>query len=150
MKTTRTSHEDPLVVVTLLVFLQGAVVVALAAEAIGTTFLFGGAQILSAGLTVLATVATVILGSRLKTRRRSTRKWIMWFQVAWLTFAALDIALALFLAGRVLTPVGMLVRVVLPGSILWLLRHPAIRREFLSKFERVEISEDWILEEMLV
>ncbi|MCL1595286.1 MAG: hypothetical protein M3132_13130 [Actinomycetia bacterium] len=157
----RPGIDGPVAVTWLLLFVQGAIAVALSAEALGATIIFGGLPLLGALLSVAATTFTLVLVARIPKRRPSTRKWIMRLQVGWITMGLLDLALALGLAGRGLTPVGFLVRIVLPVSIFWLLRRPAARSEFGvtkktrkkngTKDEVVGINDgqhDWELEEM--
>jgi hypothetical protein len=124
------THDGPVEVAALLLFVQGAIAVALAFEAVGAAIIFGGASGISALLTVVGAVATLVLVARLRKRRASTRRWVMALQVGWVVLATVDLGLALALAGRGLTPTGFLVRMVLPGAIFWLLRRPAARAEF--------------------
>ncbi len=160
----RAQLDGPVAVTWLLLFVQGAIAVALSAEALGATIIFGGLPLLGALITVTATTFTLVLVARLAKRRPSTRKWIMRLQVGWITMALLDLAVAVGLAGRGLTPVGFLVRIVLPVTIFWLLRRPEARAEFgvpekskrssrrgRTKEQVVEIEDDhqdWELEEM--
>jgi hypothetical protein len=142
------SGEGPVAVVALLLFVQGALTVTLAVEAVGEAILFGGASALSAALTVAGATFTLVLVARLPKRRRSTRRWIMVLQVGWVTLAAIDLVLAVALAGRGLTPSGFLLRFVLPGAILWLLRRPSARAEFEGRQSVDKAEEDWELEDV--
>ncbi len=128
-----TSHdplEGPVAVAGVLLFVQGAITVALAAEAVGAAVAFGGAPAPGAILTVVGAVTTLVLARRIRGRRRSTRRWILAIEVGWIALATVDLLLAVFLADRGLTPVGFMVRMALPGSIVWLLRRPAARAAF--------------------
>ncbi|GMQ84581.1 MAG: hypothetical protein BMS9Abin07_0145 [Acidimicrobiia bacterium] len=126
------TNDGPVEVAALLLFVQAAIAVALSAEAVGAAILFGGASAPSALLTVAGTVATFVLVSKLHKRRRRARRWVMAFQIGWIALALVDLALALALAGRGLTPVGFFTRMVLPSAIFWLLRRPESRAEFAT------------------
>ncbi len=142
------NHVDggPVAVAGLLLFVQGAIAVTLAAEAVGAAIVFGGVPVLGAMLTVTGATVTLYLVARLRSRRRSTRRWIMGLQVGWITLGVIDLLLALALAGRGLTPTGFLVRIVLPGSIFWLLCRPAARSEFGDPGQAAESDEQRELE----
>jgi len=150
MNHTISSDEGPVAVAALLLFVQGALTVALAAEAVGAAIIFGGAPALGAILTVAGATLTLALVARLPKRRQSTRRWIMGLQVGWIMFGVIDLLLALALAGRGLTPTGFLVRIVLPATIFWLLRRPAARAEFEDRGPVTETEESLELEEMWV
>ncbi|GMQ93333.1 MAG: hypothetical protein BMS9Abin12_0810 [Acidimicrobiia bacterium] len=140
--------DGPVAVAALLLFIQGAIAVALAVEAVGAAILFGGISALSAALTVAGAALTLALVARLPRRRRRTRRWIMALQTGWITLGIFDLALALALAGRGLTPIGFLIRIVLPGAIFWLLRRPSAREEFEGREPVDKAEESWELEEM--
>ena len=153
MNETNHSDEGPVAVASLLLFVQGAIAVALSAEAVGAAIIFGGVPVLGAILTVAGATLTLALVARLRKRRRSTRRWIMGLQIGWITLGVIDLLLALLLAGRGLTPAGVLVRMVLPATIFWLLRRPAARTEFedrgaVEETGETETAESWELEEM--
>ncbi len=141
-------EEGPVAVAGLLLFVQGAVAVALAVEAVGAALIFGGVPGFGAILSVAGATVTLVLVARLPKRRRSTRRWIMGFQVGWLTLALVDLLLAVTLASRGLTPTGFLVRMVLPALIFWLLHRPAARVEFRDNASGPEVDERFELEEM--
>ena len=126
----RTTLDGPVAVASLLLFVQGAVAVALSAEAVGAAVLFGGLPAFGAALTVGGAATTLVLVRRIEHRHRSTRRWIIALQAGWIALGAFDLVLALALAGRGLTPVGFTVRMALPVAIVWLLRRPAARAEF--------------------
>lgn len=147
MNNTTHVNEGPVAAVSVLLFVQGAIVVLLAVEAVVAAVMFGGLSALSAALTVAAAVVTLRLVANLPKRRRRTRRWIMRFQVGWIVFGLLDLALALGLAGRGLTPSGFLVRIALPTSIFWLLRRPSVRSEFEDRESTDETEPSWELEE---
>ena len=145
-----TNHVDggPVAVAGVLLFIQGAVAVTLAVEAVGAAIVFGGIPAFGAILTVAGATLTLTLVARLPGRRQSTRRWIMGLQVGWITLGVGDLLLALALAGRGLTPTGFLIRIVLPISIFWLLRRPVSRSEFESHETVTQVDESWELEEM--
>lgn len=57
-----------------LLFVQGAIAVALAAETVGAAIAFGGVPAFGAILTVIGATVTLSLVARLRSRRRSTRR----------------------------------------------------------------------------
>ncbi len=142
------THDGPVEVAALLLFVQGAIAVTFAVEAVGAAIVFGGAPAFSALLTVLGAVVTLVLVARLRQRRRSARRWAMALQVGWIVVAAIDLVLALVLAGRGLTPTGFVVRMLLPGAIFWLLRRPAARAEFGAGEAADPVDESWEIEEV--
>jgi len=149
MNENKHSDEGPLHVALVLLFVQGALAVTLAVEAVGSAVIFGGASAISALLTVAGAVVTLTLVSKLRRRRRFARRWVMSLQIGWVVFALVDLVLALALAGRGLTPAGFLVRIVLPAAIFWLLRRPAVRAAFRNKNRVVQAHEEnWELEEV--
>ncbi len=130
MDASHPSLDGPVAVASLLLFVQGAIAVALASEAVGAAIAFGGAPAPGAILTVAGAVATLVLAGRVRGHRRSTRRWILAFEIGWIVLAAVDLLLATFLADRGLTPVGFAVRMALPGAIIWSLRRPAAKVAF--------------------
>lgn len=148
MNDTNHREEGPVAVAALLLFVQGAVAVALAAEAGGAAIVFGGLPAFGAILTVAGATITLVLVARLRLRRRSTRRWILALQWGWMIPAAVDLGLALALAGRGLTPSGFLVRFVLPASIVWILRRPEARAEFHDGNDVTDSQRDKVFEEM--
>jgi len=149
MNENKHSDEGPIPVAVLLLFVQGALALTLAVEAVGSAIIFGGASAISALLSVAGAVVTLSLVSKLRWRRRSARRWVMSLQVGWVVFALVDLGLALALAGRGLTPAGFLVRIVLPATIFWLLRRPVVREAFRKKNQVAQAHEEnWELEEV--
>ncbi len=146
MDETNHMDEGPVAVAGLLLFVQAAVTVALAVEAVGAALIFGGVPAFGAILTVAGATITLILVARLPKGRRSTRRWILGLQIGWLTIGLIDLALALGLAGRALTPTGILVQIVLPTSIFWLLCRSDARSQFEDSEPTVAVDEDPELE----
>jgi len=109
-------------VVSLLVFIQGAIALSLAFEAIGGAIIFGGAPIPGALLSLGGAFLTFFLGRRVRRRRRRARRWLKILQFGWLTLALIDTGLAVFLVGVGPGPVALFARYFLPISILWILR----------------------------
>lgn len=142
------TYDGPVEVASLLLFVQGAIAVAFAFEAVGAAIIFGGAPAIPALLSVAGAVVTFVQLARLRKRRRSARRWVMALQVGWIVVAAVDLILALVLAGRGLTPTGFVVRMLLPGAIFWLLRRPAARAEFGTREAADPVDESWEFEEV--
>ena len=122
-------NDDSLLeIVRILVFVQLAIAIVTAIE----SMLFGafsgsaGPALLTLGAAGLTTVFYIGLGRRSPRARR----WLIRFQVGWIAFASIDLLLAIFLAGRVLAPIPLLTRIVLPYAIFRMLRKPAVQAEF--------------------
>ncbi len=126
----------PIEVVSLLVFIQGAVALTLSIEAIGGAIIFGGVPIPGALLSLGGTFLTFYLGRRVRRRSRRARRWLKILQFGWLTMAMVDTGLALFLAGVGPGPAALFTRFFLPISILWILRKT--KSEFLATEEPAE------------
>lgn len=122
--------------VSLLVFIQGAIALSLAIEAIGGAIIFGGAPIPGALLSLGGALLTFCLGRRVRLRRRRARRWLKILQFGWLTMAVIDTGLALFLAGVGPGPAALFTRFFLPISILWILHKT--KSEFFPTEETVE------------
>ncbi len=81
-------------------------------------------------LTGGAAALTLLLAAGLGRRSRTARKLVILAQLAWIGTATVDLVLALALAQRLLEPVALLTRFVVPLAVFRILRRPAARLEF--------------------
>jgi len=132
-------------VASLLVFIQGAIALSLAFEAVGGAIVFGGAPAAGALLSLTGAIVTMVLARGVRRCRRRARRWVMIFQFGWLVTGTIDTALSLFLAGAGPAPARFLTRFLLPISILWILHRT--KPEFLSA-EEPDPTEELELEEV--
>ena len=122
-------NEDLLFeVLRILVFLQVvvAVVTAIEASLIGAFMGSPGPAV----ATAVAAALTAGLYMGLGRRSPRPRRWLIRFQVGWMAVATLDLLLAIFLAQRLLEPIPLLTRFVLPYAIFCILCKPTIQAEF--------------------
>ncbi len=117
----RTRREDLAEVASLLLFLQGAVAVSLAAETVGGGLLAGGGWP-GALLSVAGAAATFALARGARRGRLRSLRWARRFQYGWILTGAFDMGLSVVLAGIGPAPVPVLTRIVLPVSIIVVLR----------------------------
>jgi hypothetical protein len=124
MDTTRRPADELLDLVRVLLLLQGSILVATTIEALiwGVIFPGGGTAVLMSGVS-----AVVILVAR--TRLRADRRWArrLVYVVEGVTLAAItvDIALAIALTHAFPPVVALLTQLVLPLSVVTLLRRSA-------------------------
>ena len=105
----------------LLVFLQGAIGLSLAFEAVGGALLLGAGG-LGAVLSLAGAVFTFRLARGVGRGSDRALRWTRRLQYGWLATAALDLGLSVLVAGIGPAPTPLLTRVALPGAILVLVR----------------------------
>ncbi len=118
-----------------LVLVQGAVAVTAALEVTAWAAFgmpVGPVLILTGGAAVL----TLLLAAGLGRRSRAARRLVILAELAWIGMATVDLVLALALAQRLLEPVALLTRFIMPLAVLRLLRRPAARLEFGVRLSR--------------
>ena len=122
-----------------LVFMQGAIGVMSVVEA-GVAAAVGFAPVTNLLLTAVLTVGLFAMARGLRRRSRRARKWTLRIEALLVFWAALDLALALFLAHTGLGLVATITRLVVPISVFWLLRRSDVRLEFtqFSRQDRLE------------
>ncbi len=124
MDSERRPADDLLDVVRALLLLQGAILVATTIEATiwGQLFHGGGAPALMSG----ASAAVLLIGrARLRVDRRRTRRLVYGVEGLILLAFAIDLALSLALAHAHPPIVALLTQLVLPSSVVTLLRRSA-------------------------
>ena len=118
----RRPSDDLLDVVRVLLLIQGAILAATTIEAVvwGLAFRAPAATALLSGV---AASGLLIGRSRIRADRTGTRRLIYAIEGALLVALAIDALLAVALIGAVPPPVALLTRLVLPASVIGLLRH---------------------------
>jgi len=117
-------------IVRILLLLQGAIAVMSTLEALVVGAALGaflGPIIL---LTAGAAVLTLMAARGVVRRSRRARTTAMWLEATVLVFAVVDLVLALFLARRGLELVPVFTRIVLPVTVIRLLRRREVRAGF--------------------
>lgn len=131
----RRPTNDLLDVVRVLLLIQGAILIATTVEAV----LWGLAFRAPAATALLSAVAAMVLligRARIRPDRGGTRRLIYAIEGFLLATLALDALLALVLIGALPPPVALLTRLVLPISVIGLLRHVA-RAAHLARADAV-------------
>jgi hypothetical protein len=125
MEMTRPHNEDLLDVARVLLLVQGAILVATTIEALLWSFVFAGAA--GAPVWFSGAAATIILVARVRLRadRRRTRRAVYAVETVILVSLAIDTALAIALAGALPPVVALLTQLLLPVSVILLLRRSA-------------------------
>ena len=118
----RRPSDDLLDVVRVLLLIQGAILTATTIEAVvwGLAFRAPAATALLSGV---AAIGLLIGRSRIRADSTGTRRLIYAIEGALLVALAIDALLAVALIGAVPPPVALLTRLVLPASVIGLLRH---------------------------
>jgi hypothetical protein len=136
MEATRRPSDDLLDVARALLLLQGAILVATTIESLiwGLAFAStGGALVMSAGSAVVVLVAR----ARLRPDRTWSRRLVYAVEGLILLTALIDTAISLVLAHALLPMVALLTQVVLPMSVIALLRRSRARRVASSRTSAV-------------
>ena len=130
---THTRSRDPLDligVIRLLVFVQGAILVAGTIEAIVFLSFIGPSGAGAVLLTAAAAMLTLLAAAGIGRHSRKARRWTLLAETGVLVLAGADVVLALFLAGGAVTPATLVLRVALPLSVIVLLRRRDVRAAF--------------------
>ena len=122
MPTVRQPNEDLLDVARVLLLLQGAVLVATTIEALIWGVIFAGAAGLPAMMSGTAAAIALVARARLRADRSWTRRLVYGVEGFTLATLAIDTALAIAITGAYPPPVALLTRLVLPLSLVLLLR----------------------------
>ena len=123
--TTRRPADDLLEVARALLLLQGAILVATTIEALIWGGIFAGAvgsPVLTSGT---ATAVVLVARARLRADRRWARRLVYGVEGLTLATLAIDTALAIALAGALPTAMTLLTQLLLPLSVILLLRGSA-------------------------
>ncbi|MDQ2911812.1 MAG: hypothetical protein M3T56_00965 [Chloroflexota bacterium] len=124
MDTTRRPVDDLLDLARALLLLQGALLVATTIEALFWSLVFpgsGGSLLMSAASAVVILVAR----TRLRADRRWARRFVYTVEGLILVGAAVDIVLAIAITHRLPPVVALLTQLVLPLSVVAILRRSA-------------------------
>jgi hypothetical protein len=124
MDNQRPDPNDLLDVARVLLLLQGAILVATTIEAaiFGLAFPGGGGTVLVSGVTA---AALLVARARLRTDRRRSRRIVYIVEANKVVPFVVDIGLALVLADALPPAVAILTQLVLPLSVITLLRRSA-------------------------
>ena len=125
MEMTGRYDEDLLDVARVLLLVQGAILVATTIEALLWSFVFAGAAGAPVWFSGAAAAATLVARARLRSDRRRTRRIVYAVEILILVSFAIDTALAIVLAGALPPLVALLTQLVLPLSVVLLLRRSA-------------------------
>lgn len=125
MDTTRRPAEDLLEVARVLLLVQGSILVATTIESVVWGFAFAGAPGLPTFMSGAAATVILVARARLRSDRRRTRRLVYIVEVFTLATLAIDTALAIALTGALPPAVALLTRLVLPMSVILLLRRSA-------------------------
>ncbi len=124
MDTTRRPADELLDLVRVLLLLQGSILVATTIEALiwGVIFPGGGTAVLMSGVSA---VVILVACTRLRADRRWARRLVYVVEGVTLAAVAVDIALAIALTHAFPPVVALLTQLVLPLSVVTLLRRSA-------------------------
>lgn len=124
MDTTRRPADELLDLVRVLLLLQGSILVATTIEALiwGVIFPGGGTAVLMSGVSA---VVILVARTRLRADRRWARRLVYVVEGVTLAAVAVDIALAIALTHAFPPVVALLTQLVLPLSVVTLLRRSA-------------------------
>jgi hypothetical protein len=125
MEVTGRRNEDLLDVARVLLLVQGAILVATTLEALFWSFVFAGAAGAPVWLSGTAATTILVARARLRADRRRIRRIVYGIEVVILASIAIDTALAIALAGALPPLVALLTQLVLPLSVILLLRRSA-------------------------
>lgn len=125
MEATGRNDEDHLDVARVLLLVQGAMLVATTIEALLWSFVFAGAAGAPVWLSGAAAAMILVARARLRADRVRTRRLVYAVEAVILVSLAIDTALAIVLAGALPPLVALLTQLVLPLSVVLLLRRSA-------------------------
>ena len=144
-----TTHSPPamdtsvLGVVRILLLIQGGIAVLSTLEVAVAGWALGPAVGPLVILNLLAAILTLGAARGVARRSRRSRRLAVSLEGIVLAFALIDLALALLLAQRSLELVPVLTRIVLPVTVIRLLRRREIRAEFGLGPTRRQRRRDW-------
>jgi len=125
MEMARSHNEDLLDVARVLLLVQGAILIATTIEALLWSFVFAGAAGAPVWFSGAAATTILVARARLRADRRRTRRIVYAVEGLILVSLAIDAALAVALAGALPPVVALLTQLVLPVSVILLLRRSA-------------------------
>ncbi len=125
MENTRSHAEDLLEVAGVLLLVQGAILVATTIEALVWGGVFTGAVGVPVFMSGAAAALLLVARARLRADRRWTRRIVYGVEVVTLVFLVIDTVLAIALTRALPPVVTLLTQLVLPMSVIVLLRRSA-------------------------
>lgn len=128
MDTERCPEDGLLDVARVLLLLQGSILVATTIEALIWAAVFPGAGGSPAGLSAVAAAVLLVARVRLRADRRRIRRFVYVVEGLILVTLAIDTALAIAVAHSLPPVVSLLTRLVLPLSVITLLRRSARKK----------------------
>ena len=136
MEKTRRQAEDLLEVARVLLLVQGAILFATTIEALVWGGVFAGVAGVPVFTSGAAAVLLLVARVRLRADRRWTRRIVYGVEVVTLVFLAIDTVLAVALTRALPPVVTLLTQLVLPMSVIVLLRRSAPQRTTASAFTK--------------
>ncbi|NND01850.1 MAG: hypothetical protein HKN91_03605 [Acidimicrobiia bacterium] len=119
-----------LTVIRVLLLIQGGIGLTSLLEVSIAGFGFGVPLFFLMALNLTFAVLTLYLAKRIPRHGRKARRTVMWLQYGWLFAATVDTMLSLFMIQRLLEPVPILTRIVVPLALIRMLRSPRSRLLF--------------------
>lgn len=115
-------RPDLMAVARILVLVQGAILVLGTLEAGVFLFAFGAAAGVSLALTAGGAVLTLATAAGLARGSRRARRWTLLAESGVVAIGVVDLVLALAMTGEPLAPVPLLTGLVVPASVIAILR----------------------------
>ena len=125
MEKTGRYDEDLLDLARVLLLVQGAILVATTIEALLWSFVFAGTAGAPVWFSGAAAVMILVARGRLRADRRRARRIVYAVETVILVSLAIDTVLAIVLAGALPPIVALLTQLILPLSVVLLLRRSA-------------------------
>lgn len=119
-----------LTVIRVLLLIQGGVGLTSLLEVTVAGFAQGIPLLIPMVLTGGGALLSLYLAKRITRHGRKARRVVNWLQYAWLAGAFIDLALSVFMIQRILEPVPILTRIVVPLALIRMLRSPRARLLF--------------------
>jgi hypothetical protein len=116
------ARTDAWAVAHILVLVQGAILVAGTLEAIVFLAFVGPASVVSLGLTAAAAILTLATAGALARGSPRARRWTLVAETGVVVIGVIDLVLALLMTGEPLGPVALLGGIVVPVSVIAILR----------------------------
>jgi len=119
-----------LTVVRVLLLIQGGIGLTSLLEVTVAGFGQGIPLFILMGLNLGLAALTLYLAKRIPHHGRRARRTVLWLQYGWLFGAIIDTTLSLIMIQRLLEPVPILTRIVVPLALIRMLRSPQSRLLF--------------------
>lgn len=119
-----------LTVIRVLLLVQAGIAITSLLEVTIVGFGQGVPLVVPMALTGGGAVLSLLLAGRIGRVGRKARRTVLWMQYAWLSAAAIDLVVSLLMTQRLLEPVPILTRIVVPLAIVRMLRSSRARDLF--------------------